>query len=186
MEDHQIIELFLNRNENALIHTKNQYGQKLFELSLRIVQDRVTAEECENDTYLRAWDSIPPNTPWDYFYPYLACIIRNLSINCFRRKEQRKHSAVVVSLSSEMEQCIPSSWNTAEAVDAIVLKETINQFLASLDEEKRNVFLRRYWFMDSVEMIAQRYQISQSKVKTMLHRTRKRMREFLEKEGYPV
>jgi len=186
MEDCEIVALYLGRDETAIQQTKEKYGSKLRSFSFSIVRDYQMAEECENDTYLRAWNSIPPHDPRAYFYPFLARIIRNLSLNCCRDQERMKRNIKIVALGREMEQCIPSPGDTASEVDAAVLKEAINCFLQTLDTEKRNVFLRRYWYMDSIDLIAKRYGISNSKVKVMLFRIRNQMKDFLQKEGYDL
>lgn len=186
MEDHEIITLFLCRDETAIIETRNKYGSKLRHFSMGIVQDMASAEECENDTYLRAWCSIPPQEPWEYFYPYLAKIIRNLSLNRYRDNSRYRRYAHLVALSKEMEQCIPASLCTANMVDEIILKDAINSFLKQLDVHKRNLFLRRYWYLDTIQVIADRYGLSQSSVKVELFRLRKKLKQHLQKEGYPL
>lgn len=183
MEDMRIVDLYLARNEAAIGYTKEKYGMRLQLLALDIVEDRLTADECENDTYLAAWRSIPPHEPRSYFYAYLARITRHLALNCCRNRKRLKRQAHVAQLSAEMEACIPALDDTAGQLDARELVRTLNDFLATLDEEKRNIFVRRYWYLDSVAQIAARYGISESKVKTTLHRTRNALRDYLEKEG---
>lgn len=186
MEDERIVALYLNREERAIRHTAEKYGSRLRALSLGIVGDLSTAQECENDTYLRAWNSIPPTDPGSYLYAYLARIIRRISLNCCRDRSRLKRSAFLCQLSAEMEQCIPAPEDTECRLSEKLLKEAINHFLGTLGEEQRNVFLRRYWYLDSVSAIAKRYQMTGSKVKTMLFRTRSRLRDYLEKEGYQL
>ncbi len=186
MEDRKIVELYLARNEDAISETSTKYGERLFNLSKGIVQNKETAEECENDTYSAAWNSIPPTEPWDYLYAFLARIIRNISLNCCRSKSRLKRSAHICELSAEMEECIPAPDNCNCRIDDLAFAEAINGFLASLSPEKRNIFLRRYWYLDSVSDIANRFQFSESKVKTSLSRTREKLREYLIKEGYKL
>lgn len=186
MEDREIIELFLSRDESAVGHTRNKYGARLRLLSQGIVKDGHTAEECENDTYLRAWQSIPPNEPYDYFYAFLARIIRNLSLNCCRNRDRIKRSAHVCELSAEMEQCIPSPDDVECRIDDILFSQAINGFLETLSAEKRNIFVRRYWYLDSVEEIAIHFGISKSKASSILFRCRRKLREYLIKEGYTL
>ena len=164
MDDSGIVELYLNRDEAAIARTSEKYGQRLRSFSLGIVQDLQTAEECENDTYMAAWSSIPPHAPRDYFYAFLA------------RSE----------LSAELEQCIPGGEDLDRRMDDRALAEAINGFLGALSEEKRNLFLRRYWYLDSIAAIAKRYRFSQSKVKTTLFRTRNQFRDYLKEEGYDI
>ncbi len=186
LEDEKIIELYFLRDESAIEKTAEKFGRRLRSVSNGIVNDLETAKECENDTYLEAWNRIPPDEPKSYLYAFLARIIRNISIDFCRRKAALKRSAFICELSEEMEECIPSSDDIDRRMDDMVFAETINRFLGSLDAEKRKIFVRRYWYLDSVSEISKRFSVSESKVKTVLFRLRKRLREFLEKEGYTL
>ena len=182
----QIVELYLTRDEDAIRKTAEKYGNRLRALSFGIVQDEQTAEECENDTYMKAWDAIPPNEPKDYLYAFLARIARHISLNCCRDRNRLKRSAFVCELSTELEQCIPAPDEVRQHVDDKALSEAINRFLGGLDEEKRNIFIRRYWYLDSITDISARFALSESKVKTTLFRCRNRPRKYLEKEDYTL
>lgn len=184
MNDEQIIEAYLARNEAAISETQSKYGSRLQNLSYQITADLPTAEECENDTYLQAWKSIPPHEPKAYLFAFLARITRHLSLNCCRSRSSLKRSAFLCEFSTEMEQCIPAPDDTACRLDDLAFAEMINRFLSTLDVKKRNIFLRRYWYLDSVADIAARYGIGESAVKTMLFRIRKQLYNFLEQEGY--
>lgn len=184
MEDDKIVELYLRRDEAAIGETAGKYGHRLQKLSLGIVQDVQTAEECVNDVYLEAWRSIPPHEPRSYLYAFLARIARHLSLNRCRERERLKRSAFVSQLSEELEQCIPAPDDLACRMDDMALRDAINGFLGTLSPEKRNIFLRRYWYLDSIASISQRFGLSQSKVKTTLYRSRNALRAYLEKEGY--
>lgn len=184
MDDNSIVELYLNRDDTAILHTSQRFGIRLRSLAYGITCDIQTAEECENDTYFEAWRLIPPREPRDYLYAFLARITRHISISRCRERSRLKRSAYLCELSAEMEQCIPSPDDMACRIDDMVLREAINNFLASLEEEKRNLFIRRYWFLDSITDISKRFALSESKVKTTLFRCRNRLREYLEKEGY--
>ena len=186
MDDRKIVELFLERDEAAIQYTSEKYGRRLRSVSHGIVQDLQTAEECENDTYVEAWNSIPPHEPSNYLYAFLARIVRHISLNCCRDRGRLKRNAYISELSMEMEQCIPSPDDCECRLDDVVLKDVINGFLVSLDAEKRNVFLRRYWYLDSVADISKRFGLSESKVKTMLFRIRNKLRGYLKKEGYTL
>ncbi len=186
MDDRKIVELFLERDETAIQYTSEKYGRRLRSLSQGIVQDLQTAEECENDTYMEIWNSIPPNEPYNYLYAFLARITRHISLNCCRDRSRLKRKAYICELSIEMEQCIPSPDDFGCRIDDNALKEVLNAFLASIGAEKRNVFIRRYWYLDSVADISKRFGLSQSKVKTMLFRIRNRLRGYLKKEGYTL
>ncbi len=186
MEDSMIVELFLQRDEAAITLSGEKYGRRLRDLAYHIVNDYPTAEECENDTYMQAWNSIPPNAPRSYLYAFLARITRNISLNCCRHRSQLKRSAFITELSAEMEQCIPAPNDTECKVDEIVLKDTINRFLSNLDNEKRNIFIRRYWHLDTIAEISERFAVSESKAKIILFRCRNRLRQQLIKEGYTL
>lgn len=183
MEDKQIIGLFLNRDESAVSETAKKYGSRLRQLSFSIVQNTQTAEECENDTYFEAWHAIPPHRPENYFYAFLARITRNLSLNRCTELSRLKRKAHICELSAEMAQCIPGPESVENYMDRKALESILNLFLRSLDPRKRNLFIRRYWYLDSIHAISERFQLSESNVKTILSRCRKELRICLEKEG---
>lgn len=184
MDDEKIVELYLSRNETAIAVTSEKYGSRLRTIALHITGDQQFSEECENETYFEAWNSIPPHTPKEYLYAFLARITRHIALNCCRNSKRLKRNAMIIELSTEMEQCIPALDDTEHQIDNIAIRNVINNFLGTLSEEKRNVFLRRYWYFASVTEISDRFGISQSKVKTMLFRMRTQLRKCLEKEDY--
>ena len=184
MDDRAIVALYWQRDEAALQITAEKYGARLQALAYGIVGDRQTAEECENDTYLEAWQAIPPHRPEDYLYAFLACITRRNALNRCRESETLKRSGHIMELSAELEQCLSGTDDTARRVDELALEQALNGFLSELSQEKRNIFLRRYWYMDSVAEISQRFALSESKVKTTLLRCRRQLRAHLEKEGF--
>ena len=186
MDDDGIVALYLKRDEAAVKETAAKYGASLRRIAAGLTGDPFAAEECENDTYLQAWNSIPPHEPRDHLFPFLARITRHLAIDRCRREAAQKRAGKTVELTREMAECIPSPADGFDAPDARALTEALDRFLAALPEEQRNVFLRRYWFFDSVKEISDRYGLTQSKVKTTLHRLRERLREYLKKEGYDV
>lgn len=186
MEDFEIVELFFKRNEDAIKKTSEKFGKRLFSVAFGITKNFETAEECENDTYLEAWNRIPPHEPKSYLYAFLARITRNLSLNRCREKETLKRKAFICELSAEMEECIPSPDDMNCRLDDIAFGEAISAFLRNLEKEKRNIFIRRYWFLDSVSEISKRFSLSESNVKTTLFRLRKNLREYLEKEGFEI
>jgi len=181
VEDTKIIALFWERNEQAVKETDIAYGRRLYVLSSNILHNREDAQECVSDTYMETWKSIPPKRP-KYFYAFLAAICRNLSLNRLDWRMAEKRSAEVVALTQEMESCIPDRRQDAE-LDRREFKRVLESFLDSLPKESRLIFLRRYLYVDTVAEIAARYGISESKVKTQLHRTRNKLRSFLAKEG---
>lgn len=186
MEDDKIVQLYLERDENAIKCSSDKYGTKLRALSLAITSDAQTSEECENDTYLQAWNSIPPNEPRTYLYTFLARIIRHISIDRCRERSSLKRNALIEELTSEMEMCIPAAGNVTGNLEAKELGEAINVFLHTISAEKRVIFVRRYYFLDSISAISKRCAVSESKVKSVLFRTRNDLRKYLIKEGYAL
>ena len=186
MDDNKIVELYLLRDETAIKLTSEKYGNRLRSLAYGIINDREAAEECENDTYMEAWNAIPPHEPRSYLYAFLARITRHISLNICRDRSRLKRSAFICELSAEMEQCIPAPDDTQCRIDEMAISKAINEFLGALNEDKRNIFIRRYWFLDSIADISKRFALSESKVKTTLFRCRNQLREHLEKEGYTV
>jgi len=184
MTDTQIIELYWARNEDAIKETDLAYGSKLHYLAKRIVQNFEDAQECVSDTYLKTWDTIPPKRP-EYFFAYIAKICRNFALGVLDWKSAAKRKGEVVALTQEMEACIPDPQHERK-LEGEELGEVLNRFLESLSYENRVIFLRRYWYLDTISEIAVRYGISESKVKTGLHRTRAKLHAFLAKEGITV
>ncbi len=186
MDDSKIVDLYLARDESAIVQTAEKYGASLRRIAYSILHTEPSAEECENDTYLETWNRIPPNEPRSWLFAFCGRIIRHLAIDECRKLHAQKRSAQYCELTKEMEQCIPSSSDTEGSFHADQLTQMINEYLKTCSEEKRNLFVRRYWYFDSIEEIAGRYGISESKVKTALHRMRKELKTHLSKEGYTI
>ena len=184
MDDGQIIELYFRRSEDAIRETDRAYGPRLTTLSHRIVETYEDAQECVSDTYLAAWNTIPPQRP-SYFFAYLAKICRNFAFGILDKRRAAKRSADIVTLTAEMELCIPDR-RREDRMEAEEIGRLLNAFLSTLSRENRLIFLRRYWFADPIDAIAARYGMGQSKVKTSLHRTRAKLRAYLEQEGITV
>ena len=184
MTDSQIIALFWDSNEDAIRETDRAYGRRLHVLSDRIRRNEQDAQESVSDTYLKTWETIPPQRPADFF-AYLAKLCRNFSLARLQWQSAAKRSAQVVELTREMAECIPDD-SQERKLEGEELGQLLNEFLDSLSSENRLIFLRRYWYADPVREIAERYQISESKVKTQLHRTRKKLQQFLEGKGIRV
>ena len=180
MEDAAILELYQQRNEQAIAETKVKYGKLLYSIAYNILHNREDSEECENDTYLGAWNAIPPEHPKN-FSSYLSKLVRNISISRFRANSADKRGGGEVALSlHELDECLPAPPEIGTAQLAAVL----NDFLAALPKQERMVFVCRYWRCDTVIDIAKRFGFGESKVKMMLLRTREKLRIFLKKEGY--
>ena len=186
MEDDKIVQLYLDRDEEAVRQTSEKYGPRLRAVSFKITNDRETAEECENDTYMEAWNRIPPQEPRDYLFAFLAKITRSLSIDRYRERKTLKRNVRIVELTDELEMCIPAGNDVADDVAEKLLGEAISRFLLTLPDEKQIMFVRRYFYMDSISEIARRLLIGESKVKTTLFRLRGELRNYLVKEGYTV
>lgn len=186
MDDENIVALFLRRDEAALGLTAAKYGVKLRAIADNLLRDRGAAEECENDTYMQAWAAIPPHEPWNYLFPFLAKITRRLAIDVARARSRQKRSAPIIELSQELEQCLPSQSDTAGQADGAMLAELVGGYLRSLPEEQRNMFIRRYWYLDPVKDVAAFLGTTPGRVKTTLYRVRQGLREYLIKEGYEI
>lgn len=148
MEDEKIIDMYFARDEQAIQYTEAVYGKRLFTLANRILFDRQDSEESVNDTYLKAWTTIPPSRP-AHFYAYLAKICRFIAFGKLDWNNAAKRKADVVSLTDEMEQCIPDNGIYVE-YDAREIGRIITQFLESTSQESRVIFMRRYWFCDNI------------------------------------
>lgn len=183
MDDKQIVDLYLSRNEEAIECTAHKYGKCLHSLSLNIVENHHDAEECINDTYLSAWNLIPPHKPYTYLFAFLARIARNLSINCCRKANAKKRNSEMTRCSLEMSECLPSPDSVETSMNANELRELIDAFLDTLEENTRIVFVRRYWYIEPIAKISRDMGCSKSKITSLLYRTRKRFRKFLERNG---
>ena len=186
LTDSKIVELYLARDESAIKETELKYGFRLRNIAGNILGDWETARECENDAYLEAWRLIPPHEPRDYLFAFVGRIVRHIALNVCKRNSRQKRYAVYCELTQEMQECIPADSDIQARLDAAFLKELIEEFLESCPPQQQNVFVRRYWYFDSVAHIAEAYGFSQSKVKTMLFRLRADLKEHLKKGGYFV
>lgn len=183
-DDSGIVELFLERNEQALIFAARKYGASLRKIALAVLGDESDAQECENDAYLKAWNSIPPNEPRTWLLPYLSKLVRETAIDHLRKEQAKKRAAQFTELTQEIESSLPSLNDVETEVDGALLSAAISAFLRQQPLQKRNIFLRRYWYMDSVAEIAKRYSVSEGKVKTVLFRLRGDLKDHLKREGY--
>ena len=184
MDDTAIIELFWAKNQDAIAETDKAYGRRLHGIAQRIVLVREDAQECVSDTYYKAWETIPPTRP-QHLFAYLAKICRNAALGMLDWKNAVKRKAEVVSLTTEMESCIPDSRRDA-VLEEKELGRILSSFLRTLSTENRMIFLRRYWYVDTVAEIADRYGLTEGAVMTRLSRTRSKLANYLAKEGIPV
>jgi len=186
MTDERIIDLYWQRDQSAIRETDHQYGQRLFQMARRILTDRGESEETVNDTYLRTWESIPPQRPV-VLYAFLSKITRALAIDRYRRRtaDKRLPSQYALSLD-ELGECIPGGESPDDTLDLRELAHTISLWLTTLSPSARDAFVCRYFFADSLQEIAIRQDVSLSAVKSSLYRARQGLREHLEKEGYSI
>ena len=186
LNDQQIVALYWQRDESALQATAANYGAALTAVAQRILDDRAESEETVNDTYLRAWQIIPPHRPTK-LGAFLAKITRGLAIDRYRRRKAERREASQYALSlDELSECIPGGETPDEALDYALLTQAIGTYLSGLKPSVRQAFVGRYFFALSLQEIADRQGVTLSWVKTALHRTRQGLREYLEKEGYFV
>lgn len=182
MEDRRIVELYWQRSEAAIAETQTKYGKYCHYIAYNILSDDGDAEECVNDTYLKAWDSMPPHKPTK-LSTFLGKITRNLALNRLEAQKAAKRGAGVVPIAlDELTECITDN-ETSDPTDEIALRGALNRFLRALPEETMIVFLQRYWYFASVKEIAANRGISETNVKVILHRARGKLKSFLEKEG---
>lgn len=184
MDDQQIIQLFLSRDEQAISQTERKYGKALYLMADRILKDDDDSCECVNDTYLRVWNTIPPTRP-TYFSAYLYKIVRTLSIDRFRaRKSKKRACGEYATCLDELAECISGEETPENALEFKLLTELIEVFLKGLPKQQRQVFLCRYYFSEPVKSIAKACNMSESKIKTMLYRLRCDLKQYLYQEGF--
>ncbi len=181
MEDHNIIALYFSRDEKAIAETAAKYGKLCFNIANRITGSKEDAEECLNDTYNGLWRSIPPERP-NSLSAFAAKIARNLALGRLKyNKAARRNPDVLLSLS-ELEEIIPDTAGF-EAVDDREVGRWISDFLREESEEARNIFIRKYWYFDSIADLIMQFGHTESKIKSILFRTRNKLREYLGERG---
>lgn len=178
MEDYQIVDLYWERKERAIAETQVKYGKMLHSLSYSLLYSHEDAEECVNDTYLGAWNAMPDARPM-YLGPFLSKITRRLSIDRWRREHREKRGGAA-TLTEELTDCIPDSDTPAEEYQRGLLRGELNAFLRTLPEEKRAIFVRRYFYAQPAGIIARELGIGEGKVKVVLHRLREQLKVRLE------
>jgi len=186
MDDIIIVEMYWQRDENAIAETEKKYSRYLTKIAHNILADLEDCKESVNDTYLKAWNSMPPHKP-SILSTYLGKITRQTSIDIYRKHSSKKRwgSEYAISLS-ELEECLPSGSSPEQEVEVNLLAGTISDYIRRLSPKTRNVFVGRYYFMDSIKIVAANNSMSESKVKSMLYRTRLGLKEHLEKEGFSL
>lgn len=184
MQDEEIVELYWQREEAAIHETEKKYGHYLTKIAYNVLSDWEDSRESVNDTYLKAWDTIPPQRP-SFLSNYLGMITRRTAIDIYRKRNctKRKKSEYALSLC-ELEDCISAGNATEQEVDLRLLSQAINDYLKTLPVEVRDIFVGRYYYADSIHKVASYYHMSEAKVKSILYRTRIKLKEYLELEGF--
>ena len=186
MTDAQIVQLYWDRDERAIPETAAVYGGYCYTIAHNILGSAQDAEECVNDTWLRTWNSIPPHRP-RILAPFLGRITRNLALDLFRRDRAQKRGGSEIRLVfDELAECVSGGDSPEGAADERELRQAIHDFLAALPAKKRKIFMRRYWYADSVAQIADRMGMSENGVSVTLHRLRAALRAYLEERGFTV
>ena len=182
MEDSQIIALFFERSEQAIVEISEKYGAAVRKTTANILQDRQDAEECVNDTWLGAWNAIPPQRP-NPLAAFVCRIARNLALKKCHSNNAQKRNGCYYLVLDELAECIPSSVNVEDGFTAKEISAAISRFLDTLEYDDRFAFVRRYWFADSVSDIATMMDQKSHRVSVRLYRTRERLHRYLKKEG---
>ena len=184
MDDKNIVELYWQRSEQAIFETSRKYGKYCYSIAHSILRNNEDAEESVNDTYNESWNTIPPHRP-PILSTFLGKITRRLSIDKFRQRNAEKRGGGEMPLVlDELQDCIASDEIIEQEYEKKRLYEVVNAFVKSLPEMEQKIFLCRYWYMDSIETICKQFKFSESKVKSMLYRTREKLRNVLVKEGF--
>lgn len=185
MKDSQIIELFHERSEQAIMELSQKYGTVCTKIAKNILKNSLDAEECVNDAYLGAWNTIPPQNP-NPLKTYICRIVRNLSIKRYHSNTSIKRNSFYDAALDELENYIPSGKTVESEMSAKELAQIIDDFLDTLDKEHRVIFVRRYWYSDSISDIAERFHMSNNNVSVRLSRTREKLKRYLRKEGIKI
>ncbi len=185
MEDEKIIELYWQRDEEALKQTNQKYGSFCYFIAFHILKSEEDSKECVNDTWFKTWMAIPPKRP-EFFQAFLGRITRNLSLDRYRKSRASKRGGGAMEvIYDELEECI-SGHNSDTQTESIVITDAVSHFLTGLSHDARIIFVRRYWYADSIVQIAQRFGMSESKVKSALMRSRNKLKVALEEEGITI
>ncbi len=184
MDDVKIIELYNARNEFAISETERKFGRMLFSIAQNILSDKEDSEETVNDTYKKAWDSIPPEKP-QFLGAWLGRITKNLAISLWRKNKAQKRNGIDTILS-ELDECIPSAVNVETESENHEITKVINRWLDGLNKEDRTIFVRRYWYGDTVSELSQKFCVSPKRLSSKMFRLRKNLKDYLEKEGINI
>ena len=182
LDDRKIIELFYERSEQAIIELSNKYGSVCRKVADNILNNKQDVEECVNDAYLGAWNTIPPQNP-NPLISYVCHIVRNIAIKKYHFNTAEKRNSIYDVALDELENCIPSVSSVEDEIDTMEISKHINMFLEILDKENRILFVRRYWYSDSIEDLAKLFCTSKHNVSVRLSRTREKLKKYLSRKG---
>lgn len=182
MDDSKIIELFFERQEQAIIELSNKYGSVCSKVAFNILNNKQDTEECVSDAYLGAWNTIPPQNP-NPLLSYVCRIVRNLAIKKYHANTAAKRNSIYDVALDELENCFPSSVSVEDDFNVIETARIIDEFLATLNQKNRIMFIRRYWHSDSIDDLAKLFQTSNHNISVRLSRTREKLKKYLIKEG---
>ena len=185
MEDVKIVEMYWERSETAIEETQKKYGKYCYHIAYNILYSNEDSEECVNDTYLRAWNSMPPHRP-QRLQTFLGKIVRNVALDRYDKKTAVKRMSGIELAIEELAECVPDVTAEVERTDDDALRSIINSFLESLVQRDRMIFMRRYWYLSSIADIASDFGASEGNIKVILHRTRNKLKEHLVKEGIEI
>ncbi len=185
MEDKEIVSLYWARLEEAISETTKKYGRYCHYIAFQILQDESDAEEIVNDTWWKAWNTMPPNRP-DPLKPYVGMITRQLSFNAYEAKTAHKRGGHLEIVLGELAECIPDTDSGQDIGESIALRDALDRFLWSLPAKTRIIFLHRYWYASSLSEIAREYGMTENHVGVLLFNTRKKLKDFLSKEGFGI
>lgn len=186
MDDREIVNLYWQRDSNAIAETASKYGNFCKSIAQNILDNHEDAEECVNDTYLKTWNAIPPRRP-DILSAFLGKITRNLSFDRFRHKHaQKRGSGEIELVLDELGECVSGADSTVQEVEKKELIREINRFLDTLPKEKCHLFLCRYWYAFPLTKIAKQFDMTESHVSVTLHRIRNKMKDYLTERGYSL
>lgn len=185
MQDKEIVDLYWARSEDAVAETEKKYGRYCHYIAYQILGNDEDANEVVSEAYFKAWNTIPPQKP-DKLKPYLGMISRQLALDAYEALHTQKRGGRVALLLDELSECIPDNDSCDDIGESIALREALNEFVRSLPDNAQKVFVRRYWYASSVAEIAKAYFMKESSVTVLLMRTRRKLKEFLKKEGFDI